>query len=97
MHHKISRSYGIERHGLRLRLCVPFVFAAATSFSAWDEDGSTDIHFGPTDPDGMANNWRQTVAGKGCFVSFRLHNPLQPFFAKAWRPGQIEPSALDAG
>ena len=61
-----------------------------------NKDGSTDIHFGPTAPDGMANNWLQTIPGKGYFVIFRLYNPLQPFFAKTWRPGEIEPHAPDA-
>ena len=59
-------------------------------------DGSTDIHFGPTPPDAQANNWLQTVPGKGYFVILRLYNPLQPFFAKTWRPGEIEPHAPDA-
>ena len=28
-------------------------------------DGSTDIYFGPTAPDGKADNWLQTVPGQG--------------------------------
>ncbi len=44
----------------------------------------------------MANNWLQTIPGKGYFVILRLYNPLQPFFAKTWRPGEIEPNAPDA-
>jgi hypothetical protein len=59
-------------------------------------DGSTTIHFGPTAPDGMANNSLQTVPGKGYFVILRLYNPLQPFFAKTWRPSEIEPYTRDA-
>ena len=53
-------------------------------------DGSTDIYFGPTAPDGRASNWLQTVPGKGFFVILRLYNPLQPFFDKTWRPGEIQ-------
>jgi hypothetical protein len=30
-------------------------------------------------------------SGKGFFVILRLYSPLQPFFDKAWRPGEIEP------
>ena len=55
-------------------------------------DGSTDIYFGPTAPDGAPEtNWLQTVPGKGWFAILRLYNPLQPFFDKTWRPSEIEP------
>ena len=53
-------------------------------------DGSTDVYFGPKAPDGKANNWIQTVPGKGFFAILRLYNPLQPFFDKTWRPSEIE-------
>ena len=54
-------------------------------------DGSIDIYFGPTAPEGKADNWLQTVPGKGWWTILRLYNPLQPFFDKTWRPGEIEP------
>jgi hypothetical protein len=54
-------------------------------------DGSTDLYFGPTAPEGKANNWLQTVPGKGWWPILRLYNPLQPFFDKSWRPSEIEP------
>jgi hypothetical protein len=54
-------------------------------------DGSTDVYFGPTAPEGKSNNWLQTVPGKGYFVILRLYSPLQPFFDKTWRPSEIEP------
>jgi hypothetical protein len=54
-------------------------------------DGSTDIYFGPTAPEGKENNWLQTVPGKGWWIILRLYNPLQPFFDKSWRPSEIEP------
>jgi hypothetical protein len=54
-------------------------------------DGSTDVYFGPSAPEGKANNWLQTVPGKGYFVILRLYSPLQPFFDKTWRPSEIEP------
>jgi hypothetical protein len=56
-------------------------------------DGSTDIYFGPTAPEGKENNWLQTVPGKGWWTILRLYNPLQPFFDKSWRPSEIEPVA----
>jgi hypothetical protein len=54
-------------------------------------DGSIDIYFGPTAPDGKTNNWLQTVPGKGWWPILRLYSPLQPFFDKSWRPSEIEP------
>ena len=54
-------------------------------------DGSTDIYFGPTAPDGKANNWLQTVPGKGWWTILRLYSPEASFFDKTWRPTEIEP------
>jgi hypothetical protein len=56
-----------------------------------NSDGSTDIYFGPTAPEGKTNNWLQTVPGKGWWPILRLYSPLQPFFDKSWRPSEIEP------
>jgi hypothetical protein len=53
-------------------------------------DGSHDIWFGPTAPDGRASNWVQTVPGKGWNVIFRLYGPGEAWFDKSWRPGEIE-------
>jgi hypothetical protein len=53
-------------------------------------DGSTDVYFGPEAPEGKESNWIQTLPGKGWFVILRLYSPLQPFFDKSWRPGEVE-------
>ncbi|CCV14362.1 DUF1254 domain-containing protein [Mesorhizobium sp. STM 4661] len=53
-------------------------------------DGSVDLFFGPTAPDGKETNWIQTVPGKGWWTYFRLYGPLEPWFDKTWRPGEIE-------
>lgn len=53
-------------------------------------DGTYDIYFGPKAPEGMENNWLQTVPGKGWNTIFRLYGPLQPFFDKTWLPGDVE-------
>ena len=54
-------------------------------------DGSTTIYFGPQQPAGVPRgNWIQTVPGKGWFTILRLYGPLEPFFTKTWRPGEIE-------
>jgi hypothetical protein len=46
-----------------------------------------DVYFGPKAPAGMENNWVQTIPGKGWFMILRLYGPLEPWFAKTWRPG----------
>jgi hypothetical protein len=53
-------------------------------------DGSTDVYFGPKAPAGMENNWVQTIPGKGWFMLLRLYGPLEPWFDKTWRPGEVE-------
>jgi hypothetical protein len=53
-------------------------------------DGSVDVWFGPKAPAGMEHNWVQTIPGKGWFMILRLYGPLEPWFDKTWRPGEIE-------
>ncbi len=54
-------------------------------------DGTTTVYFGPEQPDGVERgNWVQTLPGKGFFPCLRLYSPLEPFFAKTWRPGNVE-------
>ena len=56
-----------------------------------EPDGSTLVYFAPTRPDDVAaGNWIQTDPDKGWFVALRLYSPLQSFFDKTWRPGEIE-------
>ena len=53
-------------------------------------DTSVDVYFGPEPPAGKESNWIQTVPGKGWFAFLRLYGPLEPWFDKSWRPGEIE-------
>jgi hypothetical protein len=55
-----------------------------------NSDGSIDVHFGPSPPDGREKNWIETVPCKGWFVLLRLYGPLEPFFDGSWRPGDVE-------
>ena len=56
-----------------------------------DADGSTTVYFAPRQPDGVKRgNWIQTMPGKGFFPMLRLYSPLEPFFSKQWRPGEVE-------
>jgi hypothetical protein len=53
-------------------------------------DGSVDLYFGPEAPAGKEANWIASVPNKGWFAIFRLYGPLEPWFDKTWRPGEIE-------
>jgi hypothetical protein len=53
-------------------------------------DTSVDVYFGPLAPAGKESNWVQTWPGKGWNVLLRLYGPLQPWFDKTWKPGEIE-------
>jgi hypothetical protein len=53
-------------------------------------DGSVDVYFGPKAPAGEEHNWVQTLPKKGWFMILRLYGPLEPWFDKTWRPGEIE-------
>ena len=55
-----------------------------------NSDGSVDVYFGPKSPAGKEANWIQTIPDKGWFMILRLYGPLEPWFDKTWRPGEIE-------
>lgn len=53
-------------------------------------DSSVDVWFGPEAPAGKEANWIQTIPGKGWFIMLRIYGPLEPWFDKTWKPGEIE-------
>ncbi|HSO48159.1 MAG TPA: DUF1254 domain-containing protein, partial [Rhizobiaceae bacterium] len=55
-----------------------------------EADGSATVWFGPKAPEGQEANWVQTMPGKGWNVLLRLYGPLEPWFDKSWKPGDIE-------
>ena len=57
---------------------------------AENTDGSVDLYFGPEAPTGKKSNWIETIPGKGWFAYLRLYGPLDPWFDKAWQPGEFE-------
>jgi hypothetical protein len=63
--------------------------SSETGTVATNADGSVDVYFAPARPPGR-ENWIQTVPGKSWFVYFRLYSPLESWFDKSWRPGDIE-------
>jgi len=56
-----------------------------------NQDGSVDVYFGPTSPKGKEKNWVQTIPGQTWSMLLRLYGPLERWFDKTWRPGEIEP------
>jgi hypothetical protein len=58
-----------------------------------NRDGSHDLYFGPTAPDGKESNWVETLPGKSWFQLFRLYGPLEPWFDQTWKLNEFEPFA----
>ena len=57
-------------------------------------DGSVDVYFAPEAPAGKENNWVQTIPGQTWNTLLRLYGPLEAFYNKTWRPGEIEEIAV---
>jgi hypothetical protein len=55
-----------------------------------NDDGSVTVYFGPTAPEGKANNWVQTLPGKSFNVMYRMYGPLEPWFNKTWKLEDFE-------
>jgi len=49
-----------------------------------NEDGSVDIYYGPSAPEGKEQNWIQTVPGRAWFSYFRFYSPSQAYFDRSW-------------
>jgi hypothetical protein len=54
-----------------------------------NDDGSVDLYFGPRPPVEGETNWVQTIPGKHWFSYFRLYGPLEPYFDRSWKLGDI--------
>ena len=55
-----------------------------------NDDGSTDIYFGPNAPSDENANWIKTVPGIGYMAGIRLYSPTEAFFEQTWKPDNIE-------
>ena len=55
-----------------------------------ESDGSVLLTIGPDRPAENQGNWIQTQPNKTWFAIFRLYAPLEPWFEKTWRPGEVE-------
>ena len=56
---------------------------------AHNDDGSVDLYFGPDEPAHHESNWIQTIPDQHWFAYFRLYGPLEPYFDRSWRLGDI--------
>ncbi len=52
-------------------------------------DGSVDLFFGPTEPPNHGSNWIQTIPHRHWFSYFRFYGPLEPYFDRSWKLGDI--------
>ncbi len=66
--------------------------AALSSYDnlKYREDGSVDLYFGPTAPEGFESNWVKTIPGRGWWVWFRFYSPTEAFFDKSWQLTDFE-------
>ena len=56
-----------------------------------NDDGSYDLYFGPTAPEGRESSWVETLSGKSWFPLVRIYGPLQEWFDQTWRLNEFEP------
>jgi hypothetical protein len=55
-----------------------------------NEDGSIDLFFGPTLPEGAPDsNWIQTVEGRNFLTAVRIYGTAIEFFDQTWKPDDI--------
>lgn len=73
----------------------PSVFSTNKNL-VYNSDGSVDAWFGPNSVERNENNWIKTIPGKNWYIILRLYYPLDSWFDKRWRPGEIEELNADA-
>jgi len=56
-----------------------------------EADGSVNLYFGPAAPPGRESNWVQTIPGRHWFCYVRFYGPLEPYFDRSWKLGDIHP------
>jgi len=53
-------------------------------------DGSIDLYFGPTKPEGTnEKNWIQTLNGRAFLVTIRLYGSGTEFYDQTWKPDDM--------
>jgi hypothetical protein len=57
---------------------------------AQNSDGSVDLYFSPTHPEGVnAKNWIQTLKGRAFLVTIRLYGSGTEFYDQTWKPDDV--------
>lgn len=74
-------AYDFDTHALIRDVAVPDRSSLAPDLKT-NADGSVDIYFGPTAPEGEESNWISTKAGGRFELIFRLYGPEKEFFDK---------------
>ncbi len=55
-----------------------------------NKDGSIDLYFGPTKPEGAPeSNWIQSIEGRDWLVGLRIYGSGVEFFDQTWKPGDV--------
>jgi len=67
----------------------PSVFSTDKNL-LFNDDGSVDVCFGPEYIKGKESNCVKTIPGQRWYMILRLYYPIEPWFDKRWRPGEIE-------
>jgi hypothetical protein len=56
----------------------------------YNQDGSLDLYFGPTKPDGVNDkNWIQTLDARAFLVAIRLYGAATEFYDQSWKPDDV--------
>jgi hypothetical protein len=53
-------------------------------------DGTVDVYFGPSAPEGKEKNWVPTNPDKGFFLVFRFYGPKEGYIEKTWVLNDLE-------
>jgi hypothetical protein len=54
-----------------------------------NQDSSVEVYFGVRYPDDK-KNWIKTIPGKSWYMILHLYGPMELWYNKTWRPGEIE-------
>ncbi|MBD5784770.1 DUF1254 domain-containing protein [Cellulosimicrobium terreum] len=76
-------AYDRETHALVRD--VPYASRASTTPGLrTNDDGSVDLHVGPTPPDGDESNWLPSHPDRGLEILVRFYGPTSALFDKSW-------------
>jgi len=67
----------------------PSVFSSNKKLT-FGTEGSVDVRFGPEPLNVNENNRVKTIPGEHWYMVLSLYYPLEAWYNKTWRPGEIE-------